>query len=521
MSTIKEICEETLALNGYILGKSKGKLGTEIVNVPVPKIRGMFLDKEHKDSKKRISDFLQKMSKIEGRWWVDFATKDGKYTEVNGLNLDEVFSAIDNSSIEQVQQMIKDGYNQITIGEEKSIQRRNIVVSQFNTTLESQRDLVVVARELFGFRALGYWESVEVQPYSGYSGEHLEMGHSEDYTSFYGDDLVLSVDEIEKIDGRIYEDNEDGDAIREFWESEDINVDYIDKELDPNGNVAVFHRKRKDWYVSPVVEEEEIEFAFYDSVYRKRETEVEYIYFVQVRDLEAEKRVTLEIERMVEETKERALFNGAIKEDEDSGLLHFLGIEERYEARELIDELVDECSSQMTRWEIVKGNLFSVDENMISSSVLTGKKFTALAKLHRLAKLIGGDIRKTNLVGSTQEAWCLKKDDQEFHFDLPEFLFSIEQGEDTIRGFLKRADKAINSRGEVDSEVLKNASSVFVSIEDSIIAGNCKTGTMEMVRRMKINPAVTGGIRGDVLLEKRDDAFTRRAVDRALSRVNK
>ena len=70
--------------------------------------------------------------------------------------------------------------------------------------------------------------------------------------------------------------------------------------------------------------------------------------------------------------------------------------------------------------------------------------------------------------------------------------------------------------------MLENASSVFVSIEDSILAGNCKVGTMEMVvSQLKIDPVVTGGIRGDVLLKIRDDAFTRRAVDRALSRVNK
>jgi hypothetical protein len=64
-------------------------------------------------------------------------------------------------------------------------------------------------------------------------------------------------------------------------------------------------------------------------------------------------------------------------------------------------------------------------------------------------------------------------------------------------------------------------SKTFVTIEDSIKAGNCRTGTLNFYNNLSFvqKGFKLRALRADALLKIRDDKFTRRAVNAAIERV--
>lgn len=66
----------------------------------------------------------------------------------------------------------------------------------------------------------------------------------------------------------------------------------------------------------------------------------------------------------------------------------------------------------------------------------------------------------------------------------------------------------------------KNIKHVWVSIEDSLAAGNCKSQTDAFASRVYSEIGHVGGLRADVLIAMRDDIYTRRAVGQAIKRYS-
>ena len=64
--------------------------------------------------------------------------------------------------------------------------------------------------------------------------------------------------------------------------------------------------------------------------------------------------------------------------------------------------------------------------------------------------------------------------------------------------------------------LVQKAKRVFVGLEDSYKAGNCKAGTSSWVKEHHIDTNKIGGIRGDEILRMDYSDFTRRAVLEAL-----
>jgi hypothetical protein len=85
------------------------------------------------------------------------------------------------------------------------------------------------------------------------------------------------------------------------------------------------------------------------------------------------------------------------------------------------------------------------------------------------------------------------------------------------------ADRRINSRNaELDALIKSQPARIWVSVEDSLAAGNCKAGTQNFVSTVleKLQPAgEIGAVRADVLLSIRNDDFTRRAARVAALRL--
>lgn len=64
----------------------------------------------------------------------------------------------------------------------------------------------------------------------------------------------------------------------------------------------------------------------------------------------------------------------------------------------------------------------------------------------------------------------------------------------------------------------KSIKHVWVSVDDSLAAGNCKSQTDAFASRVYAEIGQVGGLRADVLLSLRDDVYARRAVGQAMKR---
>jgi len=538
MPTTKEICAETLALNNCYFGKSKGSKGTEILYIPTARIRGHFpqLGDYNFSKQKReevILKFLKEVEDIKGRWWIEFQAK-GRFGRETERDILSITTEIYKAKVSTLNQMISDGYHTITVNEEDRIQKIVMKISQFNTSEESQLAFIVKVQELLGYEAIDFWQQ-DFIPFdtkahkvkdiihfaeSGASHNDGFFNYSDgQYTRFYGEDSAIHPDHLEKIDGRIYEDDEVGTAIESFWRDEDCNVDYLSS-LDKNDEVVVFHRKGKDWYISPAVKEEEIEYAFWDSEYKKLEIDSSHIDFANMRNPELIESIALTIKDYVNDTKKEAEMNLVLSEDEKNGILDMLDMD-ICEAKEMFYNHTQELESYSDTWQRVKTAAIEVDKYIVTI-LSTRQTYRHLHKLSRLVKIIGGEITKSKVSGSLIESYCIKYEDEEYHFDVLEFISSVEREEQTPREFLQLVMKAIEKRKKNPSkDVFKYADRVFVSVEDSIESGNCKLGTLNIARELGINLNKTGGIRGDVLLSLSNDMFTQRAIQVAIDKIIK
>jgi len=121
-----------------------------------------------------------------------------------------------------------------------------------------------------------------------------------------------------------------------------------------------------------------------------------------------------------------------------------------------------------------------------------------------------------------QTAWAIKKDSEEYHFDILAVIAEDIEEKVTLKEFIRDALLALEKRKlekVSQAELFEKASRVFVGVEDSISAGNCQFGTNQFTLKHHINTSIIGGIRGDALLEMEFSNFTKRAVMQALTRL--
>lgn len=92
----------------------------------------------------------------------------------------------------------------------------------------------------------------------------------------------------------------------------------------------------------------------------------------------------------------------------------------------------------------------------------------------------------------------------------------------SLRGAAKRAKKAFDKQDEMDSALEKfPLNHVWVSVEDSIYAGNCKPETQRFKALLIDRLGATGDIGAvcaSTILKIRNDSYTRRACQHAVTR---
>ena len=153
-----------------------------------------------------------------------------------------------------------------------------------------------------------------------------------------------------------------------------------------------------------------------------------------------------------------------------------------------------------------------------------GSKFTysdlssEIVALKHMAKERGMELLFMKK-GPEQNLLFLRDRSQEdFHFSLQNLL------EDGAEHTLNDALFTLEQRRQQEKErarrkkAMSLVNHVFVSLEDSFNAGNCKAGTLAFCSQNKIDTEKIGAIRGDELLRLRNDSFTQRAILIALRR---
>ena len=160
---------------------------------------------------------------------------------------------------------------------------------------------------------------------------------------------------------------------------------------------------------------------------------------------------------------------------------------------------------------------FQYGENRIAA-------YTHLSKLKRLEKKFNFELIKSAISeNDSMVSWAIKRENEEYHFNLGSLIAHDVLGDHSVRDFLTNALAMLEKRKFEkikESELFEKAAKVFVGIQDSLSSGNCQLGTNQFVHKYNIDTTKVGGIRGDVLLGMEKSNFTLRAVAYAVASHN-
>jgi hypothetical protein len=405
-----------------------------------------------------------------------------------------------------------------------------IKTSSYDRSFDSQCQLITDLKELDSYEVLeeqGFltcqydtFDGIREIESSQYSNYYC-MG--EGYECVHGDSFVYEDhDEAECINTRM--DYYDDDVMNTFWWIDKNGnycggykemQDYI-KELDPDEDITVYHRKGKDFYVTPSLNPEEHPLTWYDEDGEEME---EYIYYLCkkinlskkleeiVSVIKAEHQL-LEVECCLQDKLEN-VSNEIIKkimENEYS--------EDAWELKGNILDNIDWKSNESV--SSIVGNAYEkfFAENLKEKKLFG--KYTHLIKLENLALQDGKKLVYTRIGNFTENmSYAIEYKGEEYHFSLFE-LYSTTPA-DLYSILSDSLTKRLLEQYE-NSMLLKKAQNVFVGLEDSYNAGNCETGTKAFCDKHNIDTKKIGAIRGDFLLGLDFSSFTRRAVMGAINR---
>jgi len=346
----------------------------------------------------------------------------------------------------------------------------------------------------------------------------LDPDRKKDYIAFHGNGYLWDW-KARYVDGRLFYYNEN--IVDEFWGYEvDELKDTLDN-IDPDNDAIVVHRKGKEWYISPNVLEEEVEVYYIKNGRVDYEIETFYV---------AEKTAWEKVEQIVSilddvkgtlETKgfiynETGCFNEYDKDLDTFDLLLEKARKTPCEVAMDVLNYVDwECENieGRSRWGI---------EKYLRANLKNRKLFGRYRHLDVVRRRVvrkGGYLTISKIPGSNDKMYAVAYRGEEYHFWLLD-LFKSNPIEFADRA-VGRLEYRIAKR--IEKEKIRELSNrVFVGIEDSLKAGNCKAGTEEFIAKTGINPAKIGGLRGDVVLSYADDSdreFVERTIAQALKRV--
>lgn len=127
-------------------------------------------------------------------------------------------------------------------------------------------------------------------------------------------------------------------------------------------------------------------------------------------------------------------------------------------------------------------------------------------------------LKRGETYGVDDQGYFFEYRKEQYHFGFKKvFETDLEQARIAIR--IRRENNIQNARKQKEFEALKDK--VFVTLDDSISAGNCPSGSKDFYKKI---PLVKKGIhiraiRGSALLELKNDSCTIRAVNQAIKRM--
>ena len=385
---------------------------------------------------------------------------------------------------------------------------------------------------------------------TNWSYDCMEFSHTDndgdryvgDYEQYHGNSYYTEdTGDCEYVDGRV--DNWNETVLDDFWAFGPDEGGWLN-EVDPNDTITVFSRKGKDWYIGYTLEEREF-YLSYEDDYKGLVEEEEFYGLVYQPNEELKQKVV----DIVKSWKNDVETKGYIYNQFNSQNDYDTRIVDEDVAQLLYEDVNDfrnEVIDNIQKWDVstIDEEFFKAYNKVVDKKVnilddktveVTYtpfefgseepyiKKFNHLKKMDRFGKVLGFEVIHSSVGTSETKAYAIKKDNEEYHFDILYLIAKDISGEQTLREAIEDMLEALEKRKLemlAQKELFEKASHVFVGIEDSLESGNCSFGTNEFIARMAIDTSKIGGIRGDELLKLEMSNFTKRAVIYAIANHN-
>jgi len=535
----KEITKLNIQNFGYITGKSiKGK-GLEIL-----------LEKEFyasiwltNNEKKELESFKEKLGKInlDDYFVSNISFVQDKYYEFDKNSYSAYLASLQRYNIEELIKSDFKNVRHLTVSKKPTLVG-HIAVANYNASLESQQELIEHLIEISNVKMYGELEEDEydaIDECKEFSWQR-DCYCEGDYKLEHGDSYYVEQERnCVYVNGKCNPHN--NDVADDFWRSFDEG-EWL-KEIDKDNTVAVYHRKGKDWYIGYTLEMEEVEIAWKNEDYNYDIDEYEsemFYYMLYAPDNDKLSKITEVIKSMKKDFEDRSYIYNELEIDSyqddwkyndnvfDLELLDLV-FNDRNEAKSWIMDTIDwkkpiELACMEVNTKLIQKHVtFNIDMSIeitevdyFSNREPIVEKYNQLKVLKRLENRLNYKVVWSQISEqSNLESFAIKQDEDEYHFRLGELL-----DEDTNPlEFLENILEQINTRRIKrlsEEKLFEKASYVFVGVEDSYLAGNCKVGTRDFINRHHIDTGIIGGLRGDELLRLENSSFTKRAVMQAL-----
>lgn len=360
-----------------------------------------------------------------------------------------------------------------------------------------------------------------------------QWGSYHDYSFVAGEDSGFLGESVKEIDCRMH--NYDEGELDIFWAFD--AVDFIPeqlKEIIQDAPIVVYHRKGKDWRVSPLVESFDCEVFYLDEDDRSMEywTQMEGKMLHNIEDFSEEVSACVNfIQGCKDDLELKCIARKLIKKAEAMNPF----ITNAFNEDVLIDNAFNFCSefyqsnNTGTGWNTGFNGDFPdiTDKETFEDFLITFEDFKhqpemALKdsmKLYRLGEKIGFEASfdfssddSVSVEFLVEEAYSVHVSGEEFechNYDWMKVYREEVLPQVQRRKIIAQMDAV---KAKVGSNIKQVARKLWVGFNDSLQAGNCYFGSNEFIKRHHISLEKLGAIRGDWLLEMEDTDFTRRII---------
>ncbi len=364
-------------------------------------------------------------------------------------------------------------------------------------------------------------------------GSHY-LGSHHDYSLVAGDaDGYFVENAIQSIDCRI--ENYENSTLADFWSSEYSELQAALEEIIDGSGLVVYHRKGKDWTIAPQLS------AFEASVYildEDRDINEDWYHSVTGE-------MTCSITGLEEKVEKLASFIQSTKDDLELRGIIYKFVTKACSMESFLSVYLDEDALRDTAFEFCNnyyqenntgmkmnigfnGDLPDVEDRETFEEFL--KEFEMFkhqpelalkdsSKLYRLGEKLGFYTQFEFSKDTVSVEFVVGEEEYSVHVDANEFdehdlnwmtvYRQVVIPQVNRRRFLAQLSSI---KRQIGGDLKSFAKKVWVRFEDSLTAGNCRSGSEYFMRRHNISLESLGAIRGDWLLEMENTEFTQRII---------